>query len=85
LQPIQPVLGESSPPLTDDLRAHLQTGRDLGVRGALGGKQHDLGALHIAIGQRQPRRARPKLTALLIGESDVDRPRHHTDDSPTAL
>jgi len=78
------MLGESSPPLTDDLRAHLQTRRDLGVRYALGGEQHDPGALHVAIGQRQLRRARLKLRPLSIGESDVDRPCHHTEDSPAA-
>jgi hypothetical protein len=76
---------ESSSPLTDDLRTHLQTGRDLGVRYPLGGKQNDLRALHIAIGQRQLRRTRLKLTPLVIRESDVGRSRHPNQDSPTAL
>jgi hypothetical protein len=84
-QPIQSLLGESSSPLTDDLRAHLQTGPDLGVRYALGGKQDDLRALHIAIRQRQLRRARLKLTPLVIRESDVGRSRHPNQDSPTAV
>jgi hypothetical protein len=84
-QPIQSVLRESSSPLTDDLRAHLQTGRDLGVRYALGGKEDDLRALHIAIGQRQLRRTRLKLTPLVIRESDIGRSRHPNQDSATAL
>jgi len=78
------MLGESSPPLPHDLRAHLKTSRDLGVRHALGGIQHDLRALHVAVGQRQLRRTRLKLTPLVIRESDVGRPRHHTEDSPAA-
>ncbi|MDQ3677487.1 MAG: hypothetical protein M3401_11910 [Actinomycetota bacterium] len=67
------MLRESSSPLTDDLRAQ-QTGRDLGVRYALGGEQDDLRALHIAMGQRQLRRTRLKLTPLVIRDSDVGRP-----------
>jgi hypothetical protein len=55
------VLLKSSSPLPDDLRAHLQPERDLGVRLALGGVQHQLRALHIPVGQRQPRRTALKL------------------------
>ncbi|MDQ6749922.1 MAG: hypothetical protein M3Z33_04095 [Actinomycetota bacterium] len=79
------MFGESSAPLPHDLRAHVQTDRDLGVRHALGGEQHDLRALHVAVGQRQLRRPRLKLTPLIIRESDLGRTRHHTQDSPTAL
>jgi len=51
-QALQPVLDESSPPLTDDLRAHLKAPGDLGVRHAIGGVEHDLRALHITVGER---------------------------------
>jgi hypothetical protein len=79
------MLVKSSPPLPDDLGAHLHAGRDLGVGHALGGVQDDPRALHIAIGQRQLRRTRLKHTPLVIRESDVSRSRHHTQNSPTAL
>jgi hypothetical protein len=79
------MLTKSSPPLPDDLGAHVQARRDLGVGHALGGVQDDPRALHIAISQRQLRRTRLKLTPLIIRESDVGRSRHHTEDSPTAL
>jgi hypothetical protein len=79
------MLIKSSPPLPDDLGAHVQARRDLGVGHALGGVQDNPRALHIPISQRQLRRTRLKHTPLLIRQSDVDRSRHHTQNSPTAL
>jgi len=76
-QPNQPMVRESSPPLTDDLRAHLKPGRDLGVRQAIGGVEHQLRALHIPVGQRQLRRPPLKHRALLLTERDLHRRRHH--------
>jgi hypothetical protein len=58
---IQPIGRESSPPLTNDLGAHLKPGRDLSVRQAISGIEHQLRALHIPVGQRQPRRSSLKL------------------------
>jgi hypothetical protein len=84
-QTLQPMFGESSPPLPDGLGAHLQTGRDLSVRDALGGQQDDLRALHITISQRQLCRTPFKLTPLVIRESDVGRSRHPNQDSPAGL
>jgi len=55
VQAIQALFAKSSPPLSDDLRAHLKAARDLHVRQPLGRVQHDLRALHIAIWQRQLR------------------------------
>jgi hypothetical protein len=54
---IEAISRESSPPLTNDLGAHLKPGRDLGVGQAISGVKHQLRALHIPIGQRQLRRA----------------------------
>jgi len=79
------MFGESSPPLTHDLRAHLKTPGDLGIRYAISGVEHDLRALHITVSQRQPRRPRLKLTTLLSAESDLNCAAHHHQDSPTAL
>jgi hypothetical protein len=58
---IQTIGRESSPPLTNNLGAHLKTTRDLSVRQAISGVEHQLRALHIPIGQRQLRRAPLKL------------------------
>jgi hypothetical protein len=58
---IQTIGLESSSPLTNDLGAHLKPDRDLGVRQAISGIEHQLRALHIAIGQRQLRRTALKL------------------------
>jgi hypothetical protein len=56
-QALEAISPKSSPPLTNDLAAHLKPGRDLGVRQAISGVEHQLRALHIAVRQRQLRRA----------------------------
>jgi hypothetical protein len=50
-QPRQPMLGESSPPTTNQPRRAIQPGRDLGVVQPLGRVEHDPRALHIPEGQ----------------------------------
>jgi hypothetical protein len=82
---IQTIGRESSPPLTNDLGAHLEPGRDLDVRQPISGVEHQLRALHIPVGQRQLRRATLKLCALLPVERDIHRGRHQHQDSPLAL
>jgi hypothetical protein len=84
-QTIEAIGRESSPPLTNNLGAHLKPGRDLGVRQAVSGIQHQLRALHITVRQRQLRRPPLKHRALLQGERDLRRRRHHHKDSPPAL
>jgi hypothetical protein len=79
------MIGESSPPLPHDLRAHLQPRGDLPVAEPVGRAQHDLRPLHVAVGQREFPRARLKLTTLLIGEADVDRAAHPHRDSTIPL
>jgi hypothetical protein len=85
LQTGKALFAKSSPPLPDDLRAHPKPSGDLGVRQTLGGVQHDLRALHIAIRQRQPRRPPLKLKALLLVERDLHRRRHRQRNSSPAL
>jgi hypothetical protein len=58
---IQAIGCESSPPLTNHLGAHLKPSGDLSVRQAISGVEHKLCPLHIAVGQRQLRRAPLKL------------------------
>jgi len=79
------MIGESSSPLPHDLRAHLQARGDLAVAEPVGRVQDDLRPLHVSVGQREFPRARLKLTALLIGEADVDRAAHPHLDSTVPL
>jgi len=53
LQTGEALFAKSSPPLPDDLRAHLQPPGDLHVRQTLGRVEHELRALHVAIAKRQ--------------------------------
>jgi hypothetical protein len=79
------LFAESSSPLPHDLRAHPQPTGDLHVGQALGGVEHDLRALHIAVRQRQLPGPPLELEPLLVAERDLDRRRHRQRDSPLAL
>jgi hypothetical protein len=79
------LFAESSPPLPDDLRAHLKPAGDLNVGQTVGRVEHHLRALHVAVRKRQLRSPPLKLEALLLAESDLDRRRHRQPDSPPAL
>src|SRR6266542_2726708 len=85
LQTVKTLFAKSSPPLPDDLRAHLKPRGDLDVGQALGGVEHDLRALHVTVGERQLGGAPLKLAALFLGERDLNRRRHRHQDSPAAL
>jgi hypothetical protein len=85
LQALQALFVESSSPLPDDLRAHLKPTGDLDVRQALGGVEHDLCSLHVAVRERQLAGPPLKLAAFLLTERDLDRRRHHHRDSPLEL
>jgi hypothetical protein len=85
LQTGKALVAKSSPPLANDLRAHLQPARDLHVGQTLGRVEHDLRTLHVAIRKRQLGSAPLELDALLLNECDLDRRRHHQRDSPPAL
>jgi hypothetical protein len=76
---------KSSPPLPDDLRAHLKPVGDLHVGQAVGRVQHDLRALHIAVRERQLPGPPLQLDALLLAERDLDRRRHRPRDSRPTL
>jgi hypothetical protein len=82
---VQALFVESSPPLPNHLRAHLKAAGDLYVGYAIGRIEHDLRALHVAIRQRQLRSPALKLSALRLGERDLDRRGHRHQDSPPAL
>jgi hypothetical protein len=85
LQTRKALFAESSPPLPDDLRAHPKPTGDLRVGQALGGVEHDLRALHIAVRKRQLGSPPLQLEALLLAERDLDRRGHRHQDSPPAL
>jgi hypothetical protein len=85
LKTCQALFAKSSPPLPDDLRAHLKAAGDLHVGQTVGGVQHDLRALHVAVGKRQLGGPPLQLGAFLHGERDLDRRRHRHQDSPPAL
>jgi hypothetical protein len=85
LKPGQALFVKSSPPLPDDLRAHLKPVGDLHVGQTVGGIEHDLRALHIPIRERQLCCPPLQLHALLLGERDPDRRRHRHRDSPAEL
>jgi hypothetical protein len=70
------LFAESSPPLPDHLRTHLEPTGDLNVGQSRSGVEHDLRALHVAVGKRQLGSAPLELEALLLAERDLDRRRH---------
>jgi hypothetical protein len=77
-QAIEALVGESSSPLADDLRRHVEAGRDLGVRQTLGRQEDDLRALYVTVGERQLCGASFQLRSLFVGESDLDRLGHRS-------
>jgi hypothetical protein len=85
LKTCQALFAESSPPLPDDLRAHLKPAGDLHVGQPIGRVENDLRALHVAIRERELRAPPLQLGALLPAERDLDRRRHRQHDSPPAL
>jgi len=85
LKTCQALFAESSSPLPDDLRAHLKPIGDLHIRHPRRRVEHDLRALHVAIRERQLGSPPLQLGALLPGERDLDRRRHHHQDSPPGL
>jgi hypothetical protein len=85
LQTGKALFAKSSPPLPDDLRAHLKPTGDLHVRQPRGRVQHDLRALNVPIRQRQLGSPPLQFGALLLAERDVDRRRHRQQHSPPAL
>jgi hypothetical protein len=85
LQALKALFAESSPPLTDDLRAHLKPTGDLHVGQTIGRVEHDLRALHVPIRERQLRGPPLQHAALFLAERDVDRRRHRHQDSPPRL
>jgi hypothetical protein len=85
LQTGKALFAKSSPPLPDDLRAHLKPTGDLHVRQPRGRVEHDLRALNVPIRQRQLRSPPLQLEPLLLAERDLHRRRHRHQDSPAAL
>jgi hypothetical protein len=85
LQTGKALFAESSPPLPDDLRTHLEPAGDLNVGQSRRGGQHDLGALHVTVGKCQLRSPSLEFATLLLTERDLDRRRHRRRDSPPAL
>ena len=75
LQSSNALLKESLAPHADDLTAGVETGSDLVVREALGGKQNHFGADDLKIRQRIFVNPTPEFGFLLPGQSDLERAR----------
>jgi len=56
LEPLEPLLAEASSPVPDAIGRHIYSSSDVAIGVPTGRQQHELGAHHDPVGQRQTRR-----------------------------
>src|SRR6266446_2084080 len=74
---VEPLLEETLPPQRHRPQRTVETARDLRVRRALGGKQHDLRPQHLAMRRRVTGGPRTQLPGLLLAQLDPERTPGH--------